>query len=138
MMVGTCNGWKPDDARRLHRFRPVESAEAGVHKSYVRVQVPRSGLRFIILSAEKEWQWRLYPSNKGSLHRGEDLARSAILAMGPDADEKAKGKDFKVRGEKGYGVVDVRVSLDLERGARVWITEVDQEAPEAITYPGME
>jgi len=138
VLVGSCNGWRVDEARRLHRFQPSEGAESA-HESYVRVKVPSGGLRFLILSAEKEWQWRLFPSQKGTLHRGEERAQAAGLAMGPDADEKARGKDFKVKGDKGYGVVDVRVALDLDRGARVWISEVtDTEAPAAITFPGME
>lgn len=139
VLVGCCNGWRVDEARRLHRFQRIEGTAAGVHMSHVRVKVPKAGLRFIILSAEKEWQWRLIPAKKGTVHRGEKNAQPAALAMGPDADEKARGKDFKVKGERGYGVVDVHVSLDLERGAHVWLIEVTDEAGlQAIAYPGME
>lgn len=141
VLVGACNGWRVDEAKRLHKFMPVESGDEAVHMSVCRVKVPYTGLRFLIVSAEKEWQWRLFPSGKGTLHRSEDRAVAAGLAMGPDADEKAGGKDFKIKGKAAKGSIcymDVTVSLDQERGVRLWLTEVEGEKALPVTFDGME
>eukprot|EP00445_Apocalathium_hangoei_P040482 CAMPEP_0203967668 /NCGR_PEP_ID=MMETSP0359-20131031/96561_1 /ASSEMBLY_ACC=CAM_ASM_000338 /TAXON_ID=268821 /ORGANISM="Scrippsiella Hangoei, Strain SHTV-5" /LENGTH=339 /DNA_ID=CAMNT_0050905585 /DNA_START=103 /DNA_END=1122 /DNA_ORIENTATION=- len=138
MAIGSCNGWRVDEARRLHCFEPCLDSPPELRVRVLRLRVPASGVQFQILSREKGWQWLLFPSHKGTLHRGEARSVAAALGLGPDADEKSRSQDFRVKGEKGP-IVEVRVSLTLERGARVWFTEVHDDEPlAAITFPGME
>mmetsp|Transcript_23232 Transcript_23232/g.59160 ORF Transcript_23232/g.59160 Transcript_23232/m.59160 type:complete len:371 (+) Transcript_23232:132-1244(+) len=138
MAVGTCNGWRLEEARRLHCFEPCLDSPPELRVRVLRLRVPASGVQFQILSREKGWQWLLFPSHKGTLHKGEARSTAASLGLGPDADEKSRSRDFRVKGEKGP-IVEVRVSLTLERGARVWFTEVHDDEPlAAITFPSME
>mmetsp|Transcript_164233 Transcript_164233/g.526708 ORF Transcript_164233/g.526708 Transcript_164233/m.526708 type:complete len:340 (+) Transcript_164233:73-1092(+) len=138
MAIGSCNGWRVEEARRLHCFEPCLDSPPELRVSVLRLRVPASGVQLQILSREKGWQWLLFPSHKGTLHRGEARSVAAALGLGPDADEKSRSQDFRVKGEKGP-IVEVRVSLTLERGARVWFTEVHDDEPlAAITFPSME
>mmetsp|Transcript_164221 Transcript_164221/g.526663 ORF Transcript_164221/g.526663 Transcript_164221/m.526663 type:complete len:376 (+) Transcript_164221:73-1200(+) len=138
MVVGSCNGWRVEEARRLHCFEPCPDSPPELRVSVLRLRVPASGAQFQILSREKGWQWLLFPSHKGTLHKGEARSTAASLGLGPDADEKSRSRDFRVKGEKGP-IVEVRVSLTLECGARVWFTEVHDDEPlAAITFPSME
>jgi len=138
MAIGSCNGWRVEEARRLHCFEPCLDSPPELRVNVLRLFVPAKGVQFQILSREKGWEWLLFPSHKGTLHRGEARSVAAALGLGPDADEKSRSQDFRVKGEKGP-IVEVRVSLTLERGARVWFTEVHDDEPlAAITFPGME
>mmetsp|Transcript_23233 Transcript_23233/g.59164 ORF Transcript_23233/g.59164 Transcript_23233/m.59164 type:complete len:340 (+) Transcript_23233:132-1151(+) len=138
MAIGSCNGWRVEEARRLHCFEPCLDSPPELRVRVLRLRVPASGVQFQILSREKGWQWLLFPSHKGTLHKGEARSTAASLGLGPDADEKSRSQDFRVKGEKGP-IVEVRVSLTLERGARVWFTEVHDDEPlAAITFPSME
>jgi len=133
VLVGVMNGWRTDEAKKKHRFRNILKPDSKTAVNSITIDVPASGSRFLIVSADKEWQWRLFPAAKGTLHRGEHRAVPAGLAMGPEADSKAGGKDFKIAGKKNETrTVEVRVSLDLEHGAKVWLVTEGSDDPAAI------
>lgn len=138
LLVGSCNGWSPEDAQRQHQFKPSEGVDPARHEHMLRVKVPDAGLEFQILSVTRLWRWRLFPSQKTTLKAGEAAALVASVASGADADEKAV-KDFRLKRSTTHGFVDIRFSLSLELGARIWFTEPqEQESLPALTYPSME
>mmetsp|Transcript_164222 Transcript_164222/g.526668 ORF Transcript_164222/g.526668 Transcript_164222/m.526668 type:complete len:341 (+) Transcript_164222:138-1160(+) len=139
MAIGSCNGWRVDEARRLHCFEPCLDSPPELRVKVLRMLVPAKGVQFQILSREKGWEWLLFPSRKqGTLHRGEARSVAAALVLGPHADEKSTCRDFRVKGDKGP-IIEIRVSLTMERGARVWMTEVHDDEPLlSITFPSME
>jgi len=127
MLVGSPNGWDANLAFESFRFETCMDTSPDENVKMLRVQVPEEGVQFQILSQRRVWEFILFPGKKSRLHRGEDRQLAAKLALGVDAGEKAKSRDFTIKGDPSTKHkprdVAIKISLTLEKGAVLWLEE---------------